>query len=209
MTIWLGRDILSSRGTLALETKIGDYTDANGVVVTYGSWTATGANSSGVAKDNVCSVDEDGLVTAGSAAAHDDTCTIRATAQAEGYLDHTEIIATLTVENVQDPPDQNVDSRGVAYGTPGNPTVGSSYPIVNAPSGGGFGGSQYGGLKYYAFASIGSVCNVDRNTGEVEVRGTGACTVYVEWGGQGDYTRSDWVVIWRFTVAEQDGGITE
>ena len=208
---WIGVDILDSRGELKVETLAGNYTDANGVVVTYDSWTAVGKNSVGTAKNNVCSIDpDDGTVTAGSAATENDTCEISANAQAEGFLDQNKVIATLTVRNIQYPPDTNVGTDGTAYGIngapfAGTPTRGQRYPIVTAPSGGGFKRNQ-GALKYWSDPR--SACTVDTD-GRVHVIRAGSCTIWVQRISGANYSASAWVIVWQFTIEVDDGGLQE
>ena len=72
--------------------------DDNGVSVTWGSWRAVGTDSGSAEKADVCSVDGEGLVQAGSAAAAGDVCTVYAVAGANSYNNSEELeVGSLTL----------------------------------------------------------------------------------------------------------------
>ena len=167
---------------------ISSRSDAGTTVTT--TLSVVGIDSDSSPKENVCTIDGNGAISAGSAAALGDRCLLMAAAVDSGgtYTSYMEWFGTLTVTNPQAAPDTNVGTAGVAYGSPSALAAGSGYAsITAAPSGGG----AVGGLEYQDMAGV---CTVQNSGGLVQVPGGQAagatCTIQARWRGDADHPPS-------------------
>ena len=166
-------------------------TDAGsvGVAVTV---EVVGFDSDGFSKDNVCTVDTNGAVSAGSAAALDDQCIVLANAvDNDGvsplHTPYSEWVATLTLKRAQRAPNSRTGPYSTALSNGTSRGRG-------APTGGDNNGGGYGSAEYRVQTGYSDYCSVDSNTGVITLLQAGNCIIEARWSGNSEYNPSGWSV---------------